>query len=96
LAEGEITAFTYTAATKLLVITGTNLPSIISNISSVEYALAYCTVDEATLTATNVECTLNQEPTCGDYKPILTSLLGIMQYDADVTDETILCTISGA
>jgi hypothetical protein len=57
---GEITAFTYTESTKKLVITGTNLPSVISNISSVEFALAYCTIDESTLSDTNVECTLNK------------------------------------
>lgn len=95
LPEGEITAFTFTELTKKLVITGINLPSVISNISSVEFALAYCTVDESTLTDTTVECTLNKEPTCGDYKPILTSLLGIVPYAAEVVDQTILCSVSG-
>jgi hypothetical protein len=78
LPEGEITAFTFTESTKKLVITGTNLPSVISNISSVEFAFAYCTIDESTLSDTNVECTLNKEPTCGDHKPILTSYLGLI------------------
>jgi hypothetical protein len=78
LPEGEITAFTYTEETKLLVITGIDLPSVIYNISSIEFALAYCTVDESTLSDTNVECTLNKEPTCGDHKPILTSYLGVI------------------
>jgi hypothetical protein len=86
LPEGEITAFTYTEATKLLVITGTNLPSVISNITSVEFAQAYCTVDESSLSNTTVECTLNKEPTCGDHKPILTSLLGKMPYTDNVLD----------
>jgi len=95
LPEGQITAFTYTDATKLLVITGTNLPSVIANISSVEYAFTSCTVDESTLSDTNIECTLIKEPTCGDHKPIVTSL-GIVPYADDVTDETILCTVSGA
>jgi hypothetical protein len=93
---GEITAFTYTEATKLLVITGTNLPSVISNITNVEFALASCTVDESTLSDTNVECTLNKEPTCGDHTPVLTSLLGIVPNAAAVSDLTISCTVSGA
>jgi hypothetical protein len=46
LPEGEITAFTYDESTKKLVLTGTNLPSVISNISKVEFALAECVVDQ--------------------------------------------------
>ena len=96
LGEGEITAFTYTEATKLLVITGTNLPSVIANISSVEYAFSDCTVDESTLSATNIECTLVEEPTCGDYKPFVISLLGNIPHATDLADQTILCSVTTA
>jgi len=94
--EGNITAFTYTESTKKLVITGVNLPSVLSNISSVEYALAPCTVDNSTLSNTTLECTLDKEPTCGDYKPILTSVLGVIPTTDAVSPQTITCTVSVA
>ena len=56
--DGEVSAFTFDETTKKLVITGTNLPSAISDIDKVEFALSDCTIDEATLSATNLECTL--------------------------------------
>jgi len=76
-------------------ITGTDLPSVMSNISSVEFAFAPCTVDESTLSSTSMECTLDIEPTCGDYLPIITSVLGIVPVNETVTKETITCSISG-
>jgi len=75
---GEISSFTFDEGTKKLVITGVELPSVIENITSVEYALSYCTVDPSTLTDTHVECTLNQDPTCGDWTPVLTSHYGLI------------------
>ena len=75
---GEISSFTFDESTKKLVITGVDLPSVIEDITSVEYALSYCTVDASTVSATNIECTLNQDPTCGDWTPILTSGLGVI------------------
>ena len=77
-AVGEITSFTFDESTKKLVITGVDLPSVIENITSVQYALSYCTVDPSSVSATNIECTLNQDPTCGDWTPILTSKLGVI------------------
>ena len=75
---GEITSFTFDESTKKLVITGVDLPSVIENITSVEFALSYCTVDASTISSTNIECTLNQDPTCGAWTPILTSWLGVI------------------
>jgi hypothetical protein len=39
---------------------------------------------------------LNKEPTCGDYKPVLTALLGIVINADGVADKSILCPVSGA
>lgn len=92
---GEITAFTYDHSTKVLVITGTDLPNVTSNISSVDFAHTHCTIDDTTLSDTNLECTLDEDPTCGDHMPILTSVLGIIPVnDTLVTAETITCTLT--
>jgi len=93
---GEITAFSFDEASKKLVITGVNLPAVISNITSVEYALSYCTVDESTLSDTNIECTLNQDPTCGEWTPILTSQLGVIPNADALATQSVLCSISGS
>lgn len=95
LPEGEVTAFTFDESSKKLVLTGTNMPSVIGNISKVEFALSECTVNESTLSATTLECTLSKEPTCGDHLPILTSVLGVVPNAAGLTAKTILCTITG-
>jgi len=94
LPEGNITAFTYTESTKKVVVTGVGLPSDITNITSVEFAQSLCTVDTSTLSATNLECTLDQEPVCGSYTPILLSSLGIIPNLSDVPAITIQCTIA--
>ena len=75
---GEVTAFTFDEATSKLVLTGVELPSVIADISKVQFALSECIIDETTLTDTNLECTLAKEPTCGDHLPILTSTLGVV------------------
>jgi hypothetical protein len=91
LPEGEITSFTFVESTKKLTIVGTALPTVID---SVEFALARCNVDTATDTL--VECVLEKEPTCGDYKPILTSMLGIIPVASGVNAHTVQCTITAA
>lgn len=93
---GEITSFTFDESTKKLVITGIDLPASMDGITSVEYALSYCTVDESSLTGTNIECTLNQDPTCGEWTPILTSDLGVIPNTESLETQTVLCSISGA
>lgn len=76
---GEITAFTFTEATKKLVISGTNLPSSLDTFDGINFAKQQCIVDEATMSATQLECTMFYgEPTCGDFKPILISTMGII------------------
>lgn len=91
---GEITAFTYDHTTKKVVITGTELPSALTDISSVNFAHTHCTIDKSTLSDTNIECVLDEDPTCGDHVPILTSLLGIIPVNDAVSGETITCTLT--
>jgi hypothetical protein len=95
-AVGEITSFTFDESTKKLVMTGVDLPTLAENITSVEFALSYCTVDVSTISDTTLECTLNQDPTCGEWTPILTSFFGLIPNAADVPAQTVLCSISGA
>jgi hypothetical protein len=55
---GEVTAFTFSEDSKLLTVTGTDLPTEISGIQSITYAKAPCKVDESKMTGTSLECTL--------------------------------------
>ena len=90
---GEVTDFTFDESTKKLVITGVALPSVMGDLVSVEYALSFCSVDESTLTNTTIECTLNKDPTCGDWSPVVTSSLGLIPNNVDLADQTVLCSI---
>lgn len=91
---GEITGFTYNHGTKVLVLEGTDLPNVTSNISSINFAHTNCVLDESTLTETGVECTLDEDPTCGTHLPIYTSILGIIPNSDQLVAEEIDCTIS--
>lgn len=94
--EGSVTAFTYAEDTKKVTITGVDLPSVIANISSIDFALSSCTVDEATITNTSVECTLTQDPTCGTFKPIYKSVFGIIPNTEEMAGQSIQCTVASA
>jgi len=90
--QGEVTAFTYTASTKQLTLTGTNLPANASLVRHVEFAHSYCTL--TAVSNTSVTCTLDYEPVCGDHLPKLVSKYGLVNNSASLTAETITCTIS--
>lgn len=95
--KGSITSFEFTEATKKLVITGTDLPQNFTDIATIEYAQSFCTPDTAVaLTGTSVSCTLNRNPTCGNWKPILISSLGKIAVADTVANQSIQCSISGA
>ena len=94
-AVGEIATATYDKDTKLMKITGTKLPSKLEDIQKVTFALAECTIDKAKLTATAMECTLKKEPTCGDWKPIITTRWGQVPHKADLAAITVTGTITG-
>jgi len=90
--EGEVTAFTYTAGTKELQLTGTNLPANASMIRHVEFAHSYCTL--TAVSNTSVTCTMDHEPVCGDHLPKLVATYGLVNNSATLTAETITCTVS--
>lgn len=90
--EGEVTAFTYTASSRQLQLTGTDLPVNSSMIDYVEFAHSRCTVSSAS--ATSLTCVLDYEPVCGDHLPKLVAVDGQANNSAALTAETITCTIS--
>lgn len=92
---GEVKSFTFDNSTNKLVITGESLPKNISDISTIEFAKSLCTIDNATLSDTNVECTLDLAPTCGLWQPILISKNGTIPNNAAVKNDTIYCSLTG-
>jgi hypothetical protein len=86
---GDVTAFTFDLATKNLILTGSGFPIQTTDIRSVTFAKTNCVVDQATLTATHLECTLDNEPICGDYKPQLVSNLGLVPNAASLVASTV-------
>jgi len=46
---GEVTAFTFDTTSKLLTVTGTNLPTSIDKIRQINYAMSPCTIQTSTL-----------------------------------------------
>jgi hypothetical protein len=91
-----VTAFTFDSTNNKLVLTGTDLPTAVEDIQDVIFAKSKCTVDSTTLSATNLECTLEREPTCGSYLPILNSKLGRIPNDAALVEQVVSCTITGS
>jgi hypothetical protein len=66
-AVGQVSSFTFDKTSLKLQLTGEKLPSSLSQISNVNFAKSLCKVDNATLSATNIECTLVNAPTCGSF-----------------------------
>ena len=93
---GEVTSFTFDSATKKVVLTGTGFPTNVYDYTSAEFALSPCTINPDTITATNIECTLDHEPTCGNFKPILKSNLGFIPIAASLASSSVQCTITSA
>ena len=91
---GEVTGYGYNHVTKRLTLEGASLPNVTSNISSVFFAHTHCTVDESTLTNTTLECVMDEDPTCGDHLPILTSTLGVVPNSAGLVPEEFTCTLT--
>merc|ERR1719498_1932677 len=67
---GNITAFTFDAATNKVAITGdlSNITNITTDLSSIEFAKSPCTLDDGTFTNTSLTCTLDRTKTCGSHK----------------------------
>lgn len=89
---GEVTGFTYTAATKQLVITGTDLPPTIGNVSKVMFAKSPCIVSAAD--NTSLTCTLVHTETCGSHVPYLYSTMGKVNNSAALQTHTVTCNIA--
>lgn len=90
--EGEVTGFTFTASSKQLQLTGTNLPANASMIRHIEFAHSLCTL--TAVSNTSVTCTLDYEPVCGDHLPKLVATHGLVNNSNTLTAETITCTVS--
>lgn len=56
--------------------------------------MANCKITEGKFTATSIECVLDKEPTCGDWKPIITTQKGNVPEVAELAAQTVLCTIT--
>jgi hypothetical protein len=91
-AVGEVTSFTFNAGAGTVSITGTSFD--ISPITEVKFAMAKCTVDPATLSATNIDCTLDKEPTCGTFIPKVLAEMGKIPTNAAVVGAEVACTVT--
>lgn len=89
-----IDSFTYDLSTRVLVLTGTELPNVAANISHVYFAYTHCTIDWTTVDDSTLTCTLDDNPTCGNHIPILTSRLGVIPVNEAVTAESITCVLT--
>ena len=91
--DATVTAFTYTESTKVLTITGTDLPTTIDEMQDVIFADTYCIIDESSMSATGMSCTLESDPVCGDHNPIVHATRGYIP-TSSLTAESIACTIT--
>lgn len=90
--EGNVTGFTYTAASKQLQLQGVGLPANASLIRHVEFAHSLCTVSQAD--NASLTCTLDHEPVCGSHLPKLVAKRGLVNNSASLVAETITCTVA--
>jgi len=88
-AVGEITSFTYDASTKVVTVTGTNLPDNLNKTQSMSFAASACIpsseAEDGALDGTTISCTLARNPTCGTWKPDLTTFLGNVPFAEGLT-----------
>ena len=73
---GEITSSSFDTGTRKVTITGTNLPTNISDYQDINFAKTKCSIDASTITSTGVECTLDFDPVCGDHVVFVNHVLG--------------------
>lgn len=87
-----VTEFTFDTTTKILTLTGTNLPNK-TDVYQIWYAQTLCKIGEVA-SETTIECTLQAEPVCGSFKPELISMRGIIPNSETVVDQTVECSVS--
>jgi hypothetical protein len=100
---GELTEFSFDVDTKLLTMTGTNLPKDSGELRDIKFAKSPCleegmtfesvVVDEETTTDT-ITCTLAREETCGMHVPTITAVEGIVPGAPDLAAIQVDCTIN--
>lgn len=90
----EITSFTYTAISKKLVITGTKFPALATDVQSISFAMTACTLNTAVHSVTNIECTLDKNPTAGSHWPDVTTSFGKIPVKSTVAKTSITPTLS--
>jgi len=90
---GEITYYEYDSNAKKLTIEGVDIPVNETEIQGVTFAQTHCTLVDDTLTATGLECILDEEPTCGTYLPDVTTILGNIPHNEYLEATRIGCSI---
>ena len=95
-AVGEVMGFTFNQAAGTLNLVGTSFPANMTNITSITFAHSTCTIDASTYSETNIDCTLDRAPVCGDYTPVLLTYLGIIPNAGTVATQTVTCSIASA
>lgn len=93
--EGEVQSYVYEPLKKTIALTGVDLPKA-AETTSLSFAGAECLIDESTRTETNVDCTLQGNPTCGDHVPVLKTKLGAIKSASSLALTTISCTATSA
>jgi hypothetical protein len=91
---GTVTAFTFNAGASSISITGTDFDA--SPIKEIKFAKSRCLVDAATFSATNIDCTLEREPTCGTFIPVVIADMGIIPGDVSLVGTEVVCTATSA
>jgi hypothetical protein len=89
-----IDSFTYDLSTRVLVLTGTELSNVTEDIEHVYFAQNHCTIDWTTDDNSTLTCTLDEDPTCGEHIPILTTRFGIIPVNETVSAESIACVLT--
>jgi hypothetical protein len=90
-ATAEIATQVYDAASKLITVTGTALPT--SGVT-VHFGGASCVTGTESLTATEISCTLTNQPRAGAHKAEVRDASGLLPYASAVADITITLSVT--
>jgi hypothetical protein len=92
-ATAEITNQTYDSSTKVIVVTGTSLPTTGVTLSFGGVTCANSTPSSA-YTATEITCTLKNAPRAGDHKAEIRDSKGLIPFASGVADINIALVIT--
>lgn len=93
--ESEIQSYVYEPLKKTIKLKGVSLPKF-AEISSVSFAEVECLIDESTSTDSQLQCSLQGNPTCGDHVPVLKTKFGAIKSVSKLPLTTITCTATSA